>query len=121
MENFCLTVISDLIDELKTVSVQTSHICWLGCSVLSAAMRLNVVQGFRNGGISLIRDDSGILCSVPTHTARCLMLGDEALVPTSLREMIDDEVEGDEQEIGEWVERYGAELLLPMDEQGRPS
>jgi hypothetical protein len=87
------------INEFAAVNVQRWDICRVVCSFLSAATPLNIVQSLRNGGISLIRDDSGMLCGVTPHTARCLMLGDEALLPASIPEMTGDEVEGDDQEI----------------------
>jgi hypothetical protein len=48
------------------------------------------------------------------------MLRDEALLPTSIPEMIDDEVESDDQEIAQWVKRFGGELLFAMDGQNHP-
>jgi hypothetical protein len=54
---------------LEEVPIQICHICGVVCSFLSAATPINIVQSFKNAGISLVKDSPAILCTL-TGTLR---------------------------------------------------
>jgi hypothetical protein len=67
-------------DEANVQSVQIARVV---CSFMSAANPFNIMQSFRNAGISLIIADDKLLCAVTPETARCLMDREKVLSAVS--------------------------------------
>jgi hypothetical protein len=66
------------------------------CSCLSAAPPINLVQSFKNAGISLVKEGPAILCTVTPRTAQCLIAFEEVVTVRPTAEEAEDETEGDE-------------------------
>jgi hypothetical protein len=60
------------VNRLDIANIQNFHMAQVACSLMSAANPSNVVQSFKNSGISLITADEQLLCMVTPETARCL-------------------------------------------------
>jgi hypothetical protein len=71
---------------------------------MSAANPSNVVQSFKNAGISLITPDEQLLCMVTPEASRCLFDHDKVLNPLAIFEVgleDDDYTDDDPDDINE--------------------
>jgi hypothetical protein len=70
--------------------IKAAHACKAVCSLLSGATPNSIVQGCRNGGLSLIKDDDAIGCPVTRSTCQCAT-SLEALLDSGHSEGLDGE------------------------------
>jgi hypothetical protein len=86
------------VNRIQDANIQGFHIAQVVCSFMSAVNPVNVVQSFKNAGISLLNTGDGLLCVVTPETARCLMEPDKVLTRPDLfpHEELDDETEDDD-------------------------
>jgi hypothetical protein len=83
-------------NKLEKVNLQSDHIVRILDGFMAAAVPHNVVQSFRNGGISLLLDDDRVVrCQVTPDTARCLLGQPFADPLTGLTLVADEEEDGD--------------------------
>jgi hypothetical protein len=84
--------------------IQSFHIAQIECLFMYVTNLSNVVQSFKNAGISLITADEQLLCMVTPETARCLFDHDKVLNPLARFEMgleYDDYTDDDPDDIDE--------------------
>jgi hypothetical protein len=72
------------VNRIEETNVQSFHSAQVVCSFLSAANPINVIQSFKNAGISLLVADDQLLCMVTPETARCLMEREKVLATLDL-------------------------------------
>jgi hypothetical protein len=84
---------------------------------MSAANPMNVIQSFRNAGISLTTLDGGLFCTVMPETARCLLEREKLLATTSMsEEYFDDNDSNDDDNDDTDDDEFVDDLIFGPDE-----
>jgi hypothetical protein len=105
------------VNRLDIANILNFHITQVVCSFMSAVNPNNVVQSFKNSGISLLTTDEQLLCMVTPETARCRFDRDKVLNPLAIFELgleDDDYTDDDPDDIDEeeFLKLAGEEELI---------
>jgi hypothetical protein len=87
------------VSRIDAANIQNFHLAQVVCLFLSAANPANIIQSFRNAGISVVIAEDRLLCMVTPKTARCLLEREKVLTPMPLfdEEQFDDETDDDDE------------------------